>query len=315
MQDRYDTLVVVTPKDFKRLEAHYTRLADNLPGRLIFVGNDETCSLAAALNNERIISVNEDDILPFDSVHRLMTERMQPLLQGTELPRGITGWYYQQFLKMQYSALCTDSYYMTWDGDTVPCHPISMFQAGSGKPYFDVKKEYHKEYFDTLAVILPGMSKVISHSFISEHMLFNTAIMKELIAAVEANDKLPGNAFWEKILYAIPVEKIQETAFSEFETYGTFTALRHMSAYAIREWHSFRLAGEFFDPDTICERDFAWLAKDFDAVSFEKGHSVREDHKNLFDNPDYQQKLSARQMLEAIQDLLGSDRTEEWDTI
>ncbi len=315
MDQVYDTLVVVTPNDMKRLMRHYDRLAGNLPGRLLFVGNTETCELADSLGIGTVGHICEDDILPFADVHKLMTERMEPLLQGRELPRGITGWYYQQFLKMQYSKQSTERYYMVWDGDTIPCNPVSMFQEKTGKPYFDVKEEFHQEYFDTMGVLIPGLKKVISHSFISEHMIIDTTIMKELVAEIEKNDKLQGEAFWEKILYAIPTEKIQDSAFSEFETYGTFTAIRHMSAYALREWHSFRLAGEFFDPDTICERDFEWLGRDFGAVSFEKGHSVRPDNRNLFENPEYQQKLTARQMLEAVQDLFKNDRIEKWGTI
>ena len=54
------------------------------------------------------------------------------------------------------------------------------------------------------------------------------------------------------------------------------------------------------------------MGKDFDAISFEKGHYVREDHKNLFDNPRYQEKLSARQMLESVQDLFNGGYVEVW---
>ena len=72
--------------------------------------------------------------------------------------------------------------------------------------------------------------------------------------------------------------------------------------YKLREWHSFRLAGEFFDPEAISDDDYEWLAHDFDAISFEKGMTVREDHKNLFDNKEYQSKLTAGQMLKIAQE-------------
>lgn len=48
------------------------------------------------------------------------------------------------------------------------------------------------------------------------------------------------------------------------------------------------------------KRDYDWLAKDFFAISFEKGHTVRPDLDNLFSNLVYQGKLSARQMLETV---------------
>lgn len=311
----FNTLVVDVPRDFERLQRHYKRLAVNLPGKLSFVGNRELGALVSRwceTEGDLISWIDEDSIIPFDEVHSCMEERLKTLLKGQELPRGITGWYYQQFLKMQYARGCADDYYLVWDGDTIPCRRIEMFQERSGKPYFDLKAELHEGYFETLSRLFPGMRKVIAKSFISEHMLFKTDIMNEMLDEMEKNKELQGDVFWKKIINAIPIERIQESDFSEFETYGTYTAIRHMESYALREWHSFRLAGAFFDPETISERDFNWLGKDFDAISFEKGHYVREDHKNLFDNPRYQEKLSARQMLESVQDLFNGGYVEVW---
>ena len=58
--------------------------------------------------------------------------------------------------------------------------------------------------------------------------------------------------------------------------------------------------------------DYEWLSHDFDAVSFEKGMTVREDHKNLFDNKEYQSKLSARKMLEIAQEEFQEGYKEVW---
>ena len=79
-------------------------------------------------------------------------------------------------------------------------------------------------------------------------------------------------------------------------------ALRHPAAYRLRSWHSFRYGGVFFDLHTISDTDYEWLGRDFFAISFEKGDSVREDQGNLFDNKEYQKKLSAQQMLEIAQE-------------
>ena len=158
------------------------------------------------------------------------------------------------------------------------------------------------------------MGKVIKKSFISEHMLMNKEIMKELISAIESNDSLKGEKFYEKIIYSISPEKLTSNSFSEFETYGTFTVLKHMEVYRLRDWHSFRYGGDFFDSKKISDEDFEWLSHDFHAISFEKGHEVREDHKNLFDNKEYQNKLTARQMLEvAQQEFKGDSFIESWD--
>ncbi len=310
---KFDALVVVTPNDFMRLRSNYHRLVRWLPSkRIVFIGNEEVGCLASELSEtlnvnlagaegDKISVVNENEIIPFDEVHSVIEEKMKPILKGRELPRGITGWYYQQFLKMEYSRICEDEYYMSWDGDTVPCKCFSMFNE-EGKPFLDLKHEYNELYFITMGRLIPGLKKFIEPSFISEHMLFKRDIMKRLINKIESNDSIPGSRFYEKIINCIPLEDIQGNGFSEFETYGSFVCLSSPMTYKLREWYSFRLAGEFFDPETISDDDYEWLGRDFDAISFEKGMSVREDHKNLFDNKEYQSKLTAGQMLKIAQE-------------
>ncbi len=314
MAEDFDVLIVVAEKDFPRISNLYHRLLQDIQCRkLIFVGNRAVGQMAKKLEHCDIDWIDEDSILPFHDVHELMKKRLAGILKGQELPRGITGWYYQQFLKMRYALLCEDEYYMTWDGDTVPCRTVHMFKGGTDVPYLDLKTELKQEYFDTMGRLLPGLHKVIEKSFISEHMLFRKDIMRDLISRIESNADFDGTQFWEKILYAISPEQMQEGVFSEFETYGTFVALNYTMSYRLREWHSFRLGAEFFDPKTISERDFTWLGRDFDAISFEKNQSVREDHKNMFDNPEYQEKLTAKQMLQAIQPEFNGGYVEVWD--
>ncbi|MBR5407176.1 MAG: hypothetical protein IK111_05955 [Lachnospiraceae bacterium] len=318
MNERFDTLVVITKPDLLRIKSNFARLVKWLPGDgIIFIGHNDVGKLLDEWKNDvikdigRVSFVNENDIIPFDDVHSVMASKMAPLLNGRELPRGITGWYYQQFLKMEYSRICNDEYYMSWDGDTVPCKCFSMFKE-DGKPFLDLKHEYNELYFTTMGRLCPGLGKFIDASFISEHMLFKCDIMKRLIEKIESNNEIPGNRFYEKIINCIPIEDIQENGFSEFETYGSFVCLTNPGAYRLREWHSFRLAGEFFDPDKITDEDYEWLSRDFDAISFEKGMFVREDHKNLFDNREYQSKLSARQMLEIAQEEFKEGYKEVW---
>ena len=303
-ENQYDALIVVTAKDYERVRNQYHRLVADLPARhIFFVGSEEVADLVKTSNlGEKAGFINENTILPFDAVHRVMTKALESLLQGQELPRGITGWYYQQFLKMQYARICEDSYYLMWDGDTIPCGKFSMFHEKTGVPYLDVKGEYHKKYFETMSRLLPGMRKCIEKSFISEHMLINCDIMRKLLDDIEGNGEIQGNAFWEKIISSIGVDDLQSNSFSEFETYGTYVALKYPAAYRLRNWHSFRYGGVFYSLDTISDSDYEWLGKDFFAISFEKGDYVREDHKNLFDNKEYQKKLSARQMLEIAQE-------------
>ena len=311
----FDVLIVVTADDCRRLLPLYPRLIDNYEyGKLCFIGPTAVGEVIADKESvsEKSFTINENELIPFDSVHKCMAEKLKDILKGREMPRAVTGWYYQQFLKMQYSSVCKNEYYMVWDGDTIPCRNIKMFQEESGKPYLDMKHEYHPEYFETISRILPGYRKVIERSFISEHMLIKTDIMQSLIKDIEKNDDIMGTSFWEKIINSIPAGKITDSSFSEFETYGTYVAMKFPDVYKLRDWHSFRLGSQFFSIDTITERDFNWLGKDFDAISFEKNQVMIGDGNTFFNDPSYQEKLSAKQMLQAIQMEFNGGYKEVW---
>lgn len=312
--ENYNAIVLTTPTDFERLQDNYARMVRNLaPRKIVFIGSRKVQELIQQSDVEGQVGFfDEEELIPFAEVHKIMKK----ILQTEELPRGVTGWYYQQFLKMQYAFVCKDDYYLIWDGDTVPCKPFSMFRE-DGLPYLDLKQEYHEEYFYTIESLLPGMHKCIAKSFISEHMLIRCDIMKQLIWDIMGSPAIDqaqtGDTFYERILYAIRPGQIMNTAFSEFETYGTYVTFRYTDAYCLRNWHSFRLGGEFFHPERMTDEDYAWLGKDFDAISFEKGHTVREDHEEIFTSPRYREKLSARQILELAQQEFQEGYKEVWD--
>lgn len=310
MEAKYNILIMTTERDFLRLKSNYHRLVKNMPAqKLIFVGSEEVGKQVQQLDlGERVGFINENDILPFADVNKVI----QKALQIEEVPRGITGWYYQQFLKMQYSFRCEDEYYLVWDGDTIPCKPFDMFWEDGATPFFDLKREYHEEYFVTLGKLFPGIHKCIEASFISEHMMIRRDIMQSLIADIMKNEQLSGDSFYERIIRCIEVSKLTSNSFSEFETYGTYTCFKYLNSYRLRNWHSFRYAGYFFHPDEITDSDYEWLGKDFDAVSFERGHTVREDHKDIFTKKEYQEKLSARQILEIAQEEFEEGYLEVW---
>lgn len=180
-----------------------------------------------------------------------------------------TGWYYQQFLKMAFalSEYCDNDYYMSWDADTVPVKK-NVFFNDNGQPYFTMKYEYQKQYFDVMEKLM-GFGKTNSMSYIAEHMMFNRNIMKELIQKIENNNGIPGNNWYEKILNALPPEIVSVNAFSEFETYGTYCGLNYPNLYVERMMNGFRL-GSLIQGRFVSNRilnDFSLY--DFSVVSFE----------------------------------------------
>lgn len=295
----YDAIIVITPTDLKRVRGQLHRVKNNLQVRnLVFISSEGAEEIIRNESLENAVFVNENDIISFSDVEKTLKE----IMKTESVPRGIVGWYYQQFLKMGYSLICKDKYYLSWDGDTVPCVPVSMFKKGTKIPYFDLKNEYCEEYFVTMSKLFSGFHKVIKKSFVSEHMLFDSGIMREIIKNLEDNSELKGDRFFDKILFAINPEKIRSMGFSEFETYGTYVALKHPSDYMLKDWHSLRFGAYFFNPDEMSDEDFEWLGKDFDAISFEKGENLIKEYHDIFYNEEYRSKLSARQVYEVVQD-------------
>ena len=319
----FDAIIVQTPEDFKRMSSQHERMCHLLPAnRVFFVGRSE---IAELLEEEKKLSmpdsfirksefINENDILDFDTVHETISQIVSRDMNGQVTQRKVTGWYYQQFIKYQYSHFSQNKYYLVWDGDTVPCKKISMF-SDDNIPYLDTKHEYHKQYFDTLSKILPGLNKWTKKSFISEHMLMNCDLVEELTDKIESNEDITGNLFWEKVLHSMNAYELMDTGFSEFETYGTYVMTNHPDSYRLRSWNSMRYGGMFFDQNNISDSDYNWLSKDFFAISFEKNHTVRPDTDNIFNNPKYQEKLTARQIMEMVQEEYHDDEyIEVWDS-
>ena len=186
------------------------------------------------------------------------------------------GWYEQQFLKMEYSKICNNDYYLLWDSDTIPIKPVKMFD--NDKPIFDLKKEHHSPYFVTLNRLIPNLH-FIKYSYISEHMLIKTEFMKRLIDSIENNYNLNGKKYWEKIILSIDKNEIIRSGFSEFETYGTFVDNYYPHAYTHRIWYSKRDMAKYYgDANNLSENDLNWLSKDYNAVTFEKWDLFNKDY-------------------------------------
>ena len=169
-------------------------------------------NLNFSFNKGSIIIINEDLLLPKINLNKLFIDL------GINITDRI-GWYEQKFLKMEYSKICKNDYYLLWDSDTIPIKPVRMFD--NNKPIFDMKKEHHSPYFITLDKLIPNLN-FIKNSYISEHMLIKTEFMKDLIETIEKNYNIQGTKYWEKIIMSIDKEEITKSGFSEYETYGTF---------------------------------------------------------------------------------------------
>lgn len=259
------TMVVPTiPKDVHKFLANIDVYFELLPiSSICVVGNEELHSMLPS--DDRIKYVSEDSLVDFNKIKNLIIRRSNNDSAGKR-----TGWYIQQFIKLGYSKICKDNYYLLWDSDTVPVKKVELFDDGI--PYLDCKTEYHKPYFDTIRQLFPGYEKQVEGSFIAEHMLINKQFMLDMINSIEQNKSLEGEDYTEKIINAINPIELDSSGFSEFETYGTYVCKKYPNNYKIREWKSLRFGGFYFGgAKSLNDEERKWIAKRYDAISFEKG--------------------------------------------
>lgn len=249
------------------LKKNIPYIIENLsPTKIIILTKKETIdTLKNCFSNNNMISfVDEDSVIP-----KLTYEYIESLLTQENITTYRTGWYFQQFLKLAWALNNNSSeWYLTWDSDTIPLKNIHFFD--NQKPVFIKKYEYNKPYFETIHNLL-NLEKQNDFSFISECMLFNSAIVKEIIYKIESNDNFSGEQFFEKIVHSLVKTTNSYCAFSEFETYGTYVTQTYPSLYTFKEIKACRYGARLFGLNPNKE-DLFRMKKKFDTISFERWH-------------------------------------------
>lgn len=301
MDDKVQIIIPTITKDYLRMrDIVPERIYKYLPAKeLVFIGNDELCDMVEADISHKyagipIRTINEEELVKRQPVVDCVLKKSSTVDEAIA-SEVRPGWYYQQFLKMSFSAICEDEYYVSWDMDTVPLRVLSFFDE-DGRPAFDLKSEYNPRYFRTIEKLL-GLKKTVEGSFVSEHMIFCTKYMKELIEKIGASH-VEGSNYTEKAVMAVTGDDII-LGFSEFETYGTYVTDKYPDAYSYRKFESFRRGSWFVKESDLNEDDIAWLAKDYDAITFENAQQI-PDMVQLFRNPKYRNAMSAKKFYETV---------------
>jgi hypothetical protein len=262
----YKLVIPIVAKDINLVINNIEKIKNYLKSyKLVFIGNAELKNLLPEHNYIEFI----DENTLFSNLNIETINRMLILKTGVG---NRAGWYFQQFLKMAYSQHCDDEYYLVWDSDTLPLEEISFFNEDQ-KPYLSYKsfEKHDLPYFETIKNIF-NIEVVInpeSKSYVVEHMLFNTRIMKHLISDIQSNLNLSGNTFFEKIINAIPFKNLNLSGFSEFETYVAFVKREYPNFYICRIWNNLR-CGKIFLGEQPSEKSLEWVSKAFVSVSIER---------------------------------------------
>ncbi len=257
----YDVVMPILKRDWPAAERGLEFVLQNLPlRRLVVLSAPDILPLLPA--DGRVAFMDENTLCP-----GLTLAAVKELIYRRIYTDKRAGWYFQQFLKLAYARVCTDEAYITWDADTIPLRPIP-YQNGAGQYLFTIKDEYHPPYFDTLGALL-GLQKQIPESFIAENMIFDTALVNEMLGEIEANGALEGGAFWEKILYAVAPGQLAGSAFSEFETFGSYVLAKYPGRYALRRLETLR-SGKNILGEAPSREMLLWAGQSYDSVSIEK---------------------------------------------
>lgn len=175
----------------------------------------------------------------------------------------LTGWYFQQFLKLGFAlSRYSNEYYLSWDADTLPLAPIEFFEGEH--ILFNPKYENHLAYFDTMNRLL-GFGRQSDVSYISESMMFCVNIVREMISRIDNSGR--DSNWFEQIIKSCDFKKSPQ-AFSEFETYGNYCAKYYPGLYKPRYLNTFREAG-LIRGRYIKEKHLREMSFDLDMASFE----------------------------------------------
>ncbi len=221
--ENYDVIIPVAKTHVEQLRVNLPFIRKNFGhDKIILLCSEKTFSY---FKDDGVEFLNESELLPtmnLDTIREILVER------GAESNRA--GWYLQQFLKMYYAFICEKEHYLVWDADTIPLRPI-YFLNRSGKMFFNLKPDFHKPYFDTMKKLFNHNFKTLdgaTPSFISEGMIINSNIMRELV------NEIGGENFWKNILRAVDTKDLSGSSFSEFETYGTYLINNYPELFKIR---------------------------------------------------------------------------------
>ena len=179
-----------------------------------------------------------------------------------------TGWYFQQFLKLAWAYQYDEDDYIVIDADTIPLSELSFIDPNE-KYVFTKKTEYNKPYFDTIDNLFGGkVKRVGNYSFVAEHMIFSSLIVKEMLNQIMNNTNLSGDSFFEKILVAVGAHNLKESGFSEFETYGNYIMTYYPEKCVIRSYRTQREA-VYILGDSPSPAQLKWASESYDIISIE----------------------------------------------
>lgn len=175
------------------------------------------------------------------------------------------GWYLQQFLKIELaSGSAQQETALIWDADSVPLRPLA-FEDSMGRIGLYTGVEFHRPYFDTIERIL-GLGRTVSGSFIAQCMCVRPTWISGMKDTIEFRC---GRSWIDAILENLAQQ--HQSAFSEYETIGTYVTNAHSNEVFLNDRPWFRWGGGYFgDIRNVTASGLKQLSRYYDFVAFER---------------------------------------------
>jgi hypothetical protein len=203
---KLDILIPAVPKDLKTLPRVIDAARKHVrhPIGRIYVVAPRDSRILALCRKKKVTFADERRLLPFSKTR-------YPYRPEN---RELSGWLYQQMLKLNGDKLCKTDHFLVIDADTVLIRPHRFLRGG--KTVFYCRNWSRPEYFRTYRR-LTGRNRASSRSFVTHYMLFNRRKLAALKQFIESRH---GRRWHAAIWQAI--DKTKPYGFSEFETYGNY---------------------------------------------------------------------------------------------
>jgi hypothetical protein len=141
------------------------------------------------------------------------------------------GWYYQQLIKLAlaWSPMARERY-LIWDADTIPYHPLSMFDRD--RLVFTRGFEFHRPYFETNRLLI-GVDRSDGPHFsaISQHMPVDRALMREMLDFMARGSE---DGTWIGAVKHALVGRTNFSLLSEYELFADWLRVKHPERFILR---------------------------------------------------------------------------------
>jgi hypothetical protein len=244
---KYDVVIVAHEKDFNNIKFIVEHASINLEFdsiHLILSDRQEykDMDLLSSLSKKPVYYHLESDILNVDKTkikHR-------------------PNWIYQMLLKMFQNVTKNDNF-LVIEADCVILNNLTFFNEGRTIFYLG-RDHYHQQYYNFNNKLL-GIGREYNHSFISEFMMYDKKIIRELLNKTKCNNI---DDFLELIYLYVDAN----TYPSDYDLYGNFYYVNYPDKFETKILN-FNMSGRsnFYWSDNEI-KELLNTHKDKDAISF-----------------------------------------------